>query len=95
MSKPTAADIEWKSAAINSLASRLDAAQEEIDTQAAEIKRLTDANKAYQYPPEHRITVLTAEIKRLRDALEQIAASTPLDDEAVAVAQAALKEQDK
>ena len=43
MSKPTAADIEWKSAAINSLASRLDAAQEEIDTQAAEIKRLRDA----------------------------------------------------
>jgi len=37
---------------------------------------------------------LKAEIKRLRDALEQIAASTPLDDEAVAVARAALKEQD-
>ena len=37
---------------------------------------------------------LKAEIKQLRDALEQIAASTPLDDEAVAVARAALKEQD-
>jgi len=34
-----------------------------------------------------------AEIKRLTDALEQIVASTPLDDEAVAVAKAALKEQ--
>jgi len=46
-----------------------------VDTQAAEIKRLTDANKAYQYPPEHRITVMTAEIKRLNHKLSMQADS--------------------